>query len=206
MNQANITIISGSMRSESQSSKVMNYTKQYLSKNQPHAQINEIDLGKNPLPLWDESVWQNTPDWQEILHPLRETITKSDCFIIISPEYGGMASPALKNFFLFWNKHQMGNKAALIIGVSATRAGSYPVSELRSSSYKNTGLCYIPEHVIITKVQDVLNNFDEAQSKDDTYIQARLNYGVDILLEYSKALKHVRDSGVPDYENFTFGM
>jgi NAD(P)H-dependent FMN reductase len=184
----------------------MRYTQQYLAKNHSHAQINEIDLGKDPLPMWNESVWQNTPDWQEILHPLRETITKSDAYIIITPEYSGMVSPALKNFFLFWNKNQMGNKPALIIGVSATRGGSYPVSELRSSSYKNTGLCYIPEHVIVAKAEGILNTFDETESKDDSYIQARLHYGVDMLLEYSKALRHVRDSGVPDYENFAFGM
>ena len=42
----------------------------------------------------------------------------------------------------------MAHKPGLIVTVSAGLGGSYPVTELRISSHKNTRLCYIPDHVL----------------------------------------------------------
>jgi hypothetical protein len=38
----------------------------------------------------------------------------------------------------------------LIIAVSGgAGGGAYPVAELRMSSYKNSRICYLPEHLIV---------------------------------------------------------
>jgi hypothetical protein len=81
------------------------------------------------------------------------------------------------------------------------------VAELRMSSYKNSRLCYIPEHVIIRDVETVLN--EEASNNDeraDPYIRERLQWALNILQEYGKALKGVRDSGVTETDKFANGM
>ena len=73
----------------------------------------------------------------------------------MTPEWNGMATPAIKNFFLYFSSSVLFHKPALIVTVSAGHGGAYPVIELRSSGYKNTKLCYIPEHVIIREAANV---------------------------------------------------
>ena len=75
--------------------------------------------------------------------------------------------------------------------------GAYPVSELRSSSYKNTKICWIPEHVIIRKVKEFYPESDER-------LNSRMDYSCKMLIEYSKALRTVRDAA--DLKTFKNGM
>jgi hypothetical protein len=81
------------------------------------------------------------------------------------------------------------------------------VAELRMSSYKNSRICYIPEHVIIRHVEEVLND-DPANNneKSDTYYRARLQWTLGILKEYGVALRHVRESGATQTDKFKNGM
>ena len=67
------------------------------------------------------------------------------------PEYGGMATPNSKTFLVF-NNGELFHKPGLIISVSSGTGGAYPISELRSSSYKNSHIMWIPEHIIIRNV------------------------------------------------------
>jgi predicted RNase H-like nuclease (RuvC/YqgF family) len=83
--------------------------------------------------------------------------------------------------------------------------GAYPIAELRMSSYKNSRVCYIPEHVIVRQVEHVLNTPDSI-SVDDTRIRDRLAYAVKVLEEYAKALQSIRHSGVIDFATYPNGM
>jgi hypothetical protein len=76
---------------------------------------------------------------------------------------------------------------------------------LRISSYKNNRLVYIPEHVIIRNVEEMLHG-DAPQNDRDEATRSRIRYGVKVLGEYAKALSLVRESGVVDHKNFPFGM
>ena len=80
-----------------------------------------------------------------MLSPISNKLASSDAFIVISPEWHGMAPAGLKNFFLMWGKGELAHKPALIITVSSGDGGSYPVAELRMSSYKNNRICFLPE-------------------------------------------------------------
>jgi len=171
----------------------------------PNSSCHVLDLGKTPLPFWDEKIRQDNPEILGIWNPVSENLASSDAIVVISPEWGGMVPAALKNFFLFASDGCLYHKPGLIVGVSASRNGAYPVAELRVSSYKNTHIHYISEHVIIRQVGEVLNE-DKPQSKEDSYIRNRLDYGLAVLAEYAKALKQVRDSGVLKREEFPFGM
>lgn len=127
--------------------------------------------------------------------------------MIITPEWHGQVPAGLKNFFLLFGKAELGHKPALIVSISSGVGGSYPVAELRMSSYKNNRLCYIPDHVIIRDVESILNE-DESKNDEhsDSYIRERLQWTLNILKEYATALKLVRDSGATKTEKFNNGM
>ncbi|HEB81903.1 MAG TPA: NADPH-dependent oxidoreductase, partial [Gammaproteobacteria bacterium] len=62
-----ITIISGSHRNPSQSEKVARYIENSL-----HSQFDDIEaqvysLADNPLPMWDQRVWEDDEEWNATL-------------------------------------------------------------------------------------------------------------------------------------------
>lgn len=208
------TIIIGSSRQDSQSGKVGKYVEHVLKKFPETMTIDIIDLKGHPLPFWDECMWTQQPAELyepriQIWKPMQEKLKNSDGIIVISPERSGTVPGELKNLFLYMSPDIVGNKPALLIGVSDSRGGAYPIAELRMSSYKNTQICYIPQHVIVRNVKEVLNSLvvDEAvDSKEDSYIKNRITYSLLMLEQYSKALKLVRKSNVMDLENYKNGM
>ncbi len=198
-----IVIVAGSHRENSESERVARFVEQQLPA--LGAQGSIVSLAGNPLPLWDESVWSGDEKWKDLWSPISTTLRESEALVVVAPEWAGMVPPALKNFFLLCSTREVGHKPALIVSVSSGVGGSYPVAELRVSSYKNNRLVYIPEHVIIRNVGECLHG-EESSSDRDRDIRKRLNHGLGILLEYGKALAQVRASGVVDYKEFPFGM
>jgi azobenzene reductase len=202
-----ITIVVGSHRPISNSAKIGSLVSQILMEQNQEVAIETIDLGKTPLPIWDEKVWESTPEWTDILKPYRDILTKTDGLVIISPEYCGMASPALKNFFLFWTGDVLAHKPAMIVGVTSTEhGGSYPISELRSSSYKNSRILYIPDHVIIRSADEFPIKVDEIMDQKQLRELSRLQHGTKILLVYSNALKPMRAKTDFQFKEFGNGM
>jgi NAD(P)H-dependent FMN reductase len=113
--------------------------------------------------------------------------------------------PLLKNFFLLCSHGELSHKPGLIVGVTSGRSGSYPVAELRMSSYKNTKICYMPEHLIIRNVEQVLNS-PEASSTDDAETRKRLDYSLELLGHYARALKPIRNEEIVAKSPYPFGM
>ena len=200
-----IGIIIGSHRSKSQSGKVARFVKTILTEGATAASVFTLDLAEKKLPLWDEGVWSGDPEWKKIWDPIAGELKACDGFVVISPEYHGMVPSALKNFFLLAGKDELGHKPGLIVAVSSGRGGSYPVTELRTSSYKNSRLNWIPEHMIVRNSEQVLNA-PQAVGEDDQFARERLQYCLKLLIEYSKALKLVRASGVVDFKTHPNGM
>lgn len=202
-----ITLVSGSHRDPSQSMKVAKFIKKALKQNQLFDEAEIFSLAGNPLPLWDQGIWEGDAKWGEILDPLREMLKFSDAFVIIAPEWHGQVPAGLKNFFLMCSKQEVGHKPALIVTVSSGDGGAYPVAELRMSSYKNNRICYIPEQIIVRNVESVLNENPEDNNPDtDSYFRERINWALGILREYAIALKQVRDCGVTETDKFGNGM
>jgi NAD(P)H-dependent FMN reductase len=198
-------IVSGSHRPQSQSGKVARYVSGQLSTLDASYSTYLLELGKNPLPLWEEGIWNKDPKMLGLWKPVSEAISACDAIVVIAPEWSGMVPAALKNFFLFASDGCLYHKPGLIVGVSASRNGAYPVAELRTSSYKNSHIQYISEHVIVRNVNEVLNEADPA-SEEDSSLRKRFDYSLRILAEYAKALKTVRASGVLNRKDFPFGM
>ena len=167
-----ISIISGSHRNPSQSEKVARYLEKTLSNDFDDIVPWVYALADNPLPLWDQTLWEDNEEWNQRLAPIKQQLTESDGFIIISPEWHGQVPAGLKNFFLMFNRFEMGHKPALIVTVSSADGGAYPVAELRMSSYKNNRLCYIPEQLVLRNIEKILNEKAEDNNADaDSYFR-----------------------------------
>ena len=198
-----IGIISGSHRHSSQSLRIANWIKDRLGTLGTETYL--FSLSGNPLPLWDEGVWAEEERWQKVWGPVSAELKTCDGFVVVSPEWSGMVPAGLKNFFLLCGHGELAHKPGMIVAVSSGVGGSYPVAELRESSYKNTRFCYIPDHVIVRSAEHMFVG-DEPASDHDRSIRERTVYSLRVLLEYAKALRLVRDSGVLDFKTFPNGM
>ncbi len=201
-----ISIIAGSHRKQSESNKVAKYIEQTF-KNNHSLNTFLFSLSNNPLPLFDEDFFNpENAKWLELWSPVAKEFQSSDAFVVVTPEWHGMVPAGLKNLLLLGSPKEFGHKPALITSVSAgTGGGSYPVVELRTSGYKNNRICFLPEHLIIRDCANVLNS-EKPTTQADEIIRSRINFATNLLVEYGKALRQVRESNVIDYKNFPFGM
>lgn len=199
------TIVSGSHRENSQSEKVGRFIERTLQEAGQDASV--YSLANNPLPLWEEKIWSGDEKWKALLTPVSEQLAASDGFVIIAPEWHGQVPPGLKNFFMMWGNGELAHKPALIVTVSSSDGGAYPVAELRMSSYKNNRICYLPEHIIVRHVESVLNA-DPAQNDADAddYFRRRISWTLDMLTDYAGALQAVREGGKTFNADFSNGM
>ncbi|MFK7829798.1 MAG: NADPH-dependent FMN reductase [Congregibacter sp.] len=204
-----IGIISGSHRNASQSEKVSRYAATQLAKAGLFDDVFVFTLADNPLPLWDEGLWSGDPVWEDAIGSLRDELISCDAFIVVCPEWHGMVPAGLKNLFLlFPGTGELAHKPALIVTVSGgAGGGAYPIAELRMSSYKNSRIAYLPEHLI---VRDAGSVFNEDEKNNDpskqTYLHERLMYCLEMLREYSLAFRQIRASGKTSLEKYPNGM
>ena len=127
--------------------------------------------------------------------------------MVVSPEWHGQAPAGLKNFFLLFNRFELGHKPALIVTVSNGDGGAYPVAELRMSSYKNNRICYIPEQVIVRHVEKVLNDNAADNIPDaDAYFRERIDWALGMLQGYAVAMKGMRETTQIHHDKFGNGM
>ena len=190
-----ISIISGSNRVNSQSLRV---SKIYLQKlKTKNVGIDLINLAKEKLPFWEEDFDENISLNKKLFKKVSLTLSKADGFIFVVPEWGGMVPPQVKNLFLLTSNNELSHKPGLIVSVSESLGGAYPVAELRSFSYKNTKICWIPDHVIVRRAK-------EFSPKKEPRLNSRMDYSCKMLIEYSKALKSVRKAS--DLKTFKNGM
>lgn len=197
-----IAIISGSTRARSQSRRIADHLANRLAALAPATTTDIIDLAALKLPLWDEAMWEKGSQAQARWAPVAERLRACQGFVMISPEWGGMVAPAVKNFLLHCGADDLGHKPGLITAVSSGRGGAYPVAELRMSGYKNTHVLWLPDHVIVRDAEKLDTTADPAAEPT----LARIDYGLKLLVAYAEALVAVRASGVIDHARFRNGM
>ena len=90
-----IEIISGSPRKQSLTRRVAFHLKNLLKSTTPH-DIDIIDVMDWSLPPV-QTVFTSVENTPLEFRPLAERIFKADAFILVTPEYNGSYSPALKN-------------------------------------------------------------------------------------------------------------
>ncbi len=198
-------IICGSHRENSQSVKVAQYLENRIKELYPEAETYLLELATANVPFWDPGVWAGEDKWKTIWSPIAAELQSSDAIIPITPEWSGMATPMLKNFFLLASGRELGHKPGLIVSVSSGRGGAYPVSELRTSSYKNNQICFIPEHLVLRFITDRLNE-TEAVDESDAITRERIDFALNMLHTYAEAFKGIRKQEHIYNDKFKFGM
>tara|TARA_B100000446_G_scaffold179552_1_gene194691 strand:+ start:1961 stop:2635 length:675 start_codon:yes stop_codon:yes gene_type:complete len=193
-------IVVGSQQAQSQSAKLAAAMSERLGADHT---CDIVDLGKRPLPFLD---FKPTDADQQHLAQLAQTLNDSDALVVIAPEWHGMAPAALKNFFLHFSGGQLAHKPALLVAVSSGDGGAYPIAELRSSSYKNSRICYLPEHLIVRHVESVFNLDDSKNDeRSQSYLSERLDYALSVLTVYAENFQSIR-SALPDASAYPNGM
>ncbi|HVX50356.1 MAG TPA: NAD(P)H-dependent oxidoreductase [Chitinophagaceae bacterium] len=94
----NIEIISGSPRSASVTHRVVLFLEKYLLEKTGHF-VNIIDVRHWELPPMQQEVYTQPGKAPGILKSLAERMLRADAFILVSPEYNGSYTAALKNLF-----------------------------------------------------------------------------------------------------------
>ena len=200
-----ISIVAGSHRHESESGRVARYIEAVLQRiGADRTWV--LSLSGNPLPLWDEGVWEDDPKWAALWNPIAAELASSDGLVVVcagvvgdGPGRAEELLPALRR------RTSWRTSPGMIVAVSASMGGAYPIVELRTSSYKNTRLCYIPDHVIVRNVGRMLKG-DQPADEHDASLRARIEYSLGVLLQYAKALRAVRASDAIDLKRFPYGM
>ena len=90
-----IEIISGSPRLNSVTHRVSIYLKNWLKENTEH-EVDIIDMKEWNVPPV-QSVWSSIEKVPAEFKQLAEKVFNADAFILVSPEYNGSYSPAMKN-------------------------------------------------------------------------------------------------------------
>lgn len=192
-----VAIISGSHTAGSQSARVADYLRGRLMTLAlgGDVQVGLHDLGTDPLPLWH-------PGTSDLTAQQATMYSGADAYILVSPEYHGMASPAIKNWFLWVSQAWLEHKPALLVGVSGGQGGVYPVMELRAHTSKNFRLCYLPDHLVIQRVQHQLPvEGDIAQP-----LCERIDYCLRLLAVYANGLGQIRSELPERPKTCNFGM
>lgn len=192
-----IAIISGSHRPEGESGRIADFLSTRIKDLKSGAETYVLKLTHDMLPLWDESMWGKEGKAKEAFKPIAKELKECDAAIVIAPEYNGTAPAALKNFFHYTGGQVLGHKAGLLVGVSGSINGAYPVAEMRAHSYKNCKLCYMPDHLIVRHASEVLkDDVNDNFKEDDAYMRERIDYTLNVFFEYAEALNKVRESEV----------
>lgn len=188
-------IISASQRQDSQSSRIAGL----LNNRYFDGAADLLDLASKPLPEWDGTGFD-----REDINAVKQRVAAADALVLIVPEWNGMAPSAIKNFFLWCNVNELAHKPALLVAVSAGTGGAYVINEMRTSSYKNSRLLYLPEHLLYRDVENLW--VADSPTKSDSYLSERTQYAVDLLNAYAKAMVPVRKQALDTMGAFTNGM
>lgn len=185
----NLVILSASQRKGSQSVKVAEYIENLVT---GYEKVTHFELCQFNLPLWDgtpETKLAALSDWPL----LNEQIGQADALIMITPEWGGMASPLLKNLLLMCSGQDTAHKPVLLVAISGGVSGAYPIAELRMNAFKNNKLVPIPDHLIIRGIGEVLNTNNNSELSDkDNHLRHRIGYSLHVLYNYSESLRTLR--------------
>jgi NAD(P)H-dependent FMN reductase len=186
----NISIISASHRTNSQSKRISDLIYNNLLKMNSSLTMFSLDLADSSLPLWSPEKKKGKGVWGNNWNLISDNLKKSDGFVLVVPEYGGMATPAAKNIFLLCGNGEFSHKPGLIVSVSSGNGGAYPIAELRMSSYKNTHIMWIPENIIIRNVEEFNPGFHGNNIPE--WLDGRIDYVLKLLLAYASNMKPLR--------------
>lgn len=189
MTKTTIGIIVGSIREKAESARMAEKIETVIQMRYSDVVLDIFSLRELDLPLWTEEKWQEKSDIKSLWQPVSDRLKACDGFVVIVPEWAGMAPPHLKNFLLMCDGGELAHKPGQLVSVSAGAGGAYPIAELRMSGYKNNFICWLPDHVILRQVRDLFKS--DPPSDRDIRTTERIDYSMNFLVEMAQAMKPV---------------
>ena len=165
----NIEIISGSPRSNSITHRVVLYLKKYLSKTTEH-NIGVIDVRDWKINVLQQEVFRSIETSPAVLQPLAKRMFEADAFILVTPEYNGSYTPALKNLFDHFPK-QSRKPFGIVTASPGALGGMRAALQLQTLVYALFGIG--SPHMLITPLID--KKFDEHGNLTDALFQKNID-------------------------------
>lgn len=201
-----IGVINGSPRVDSNSEKIAKHFESTIKAKNLADEVEMFSLKNNPIDFWVQDLWDPNSAASKNWKPWAERLERCTSFVVITPEYGGMATAGLKNLFTICGGKLLAHKPAMIVAVSSGEGGSYAHAELRMSSFKNNRICYIPDHMVIKRADELFKDKTAKTGSEDEHIRKRIFHSLKSLKRYDEALQVVRKNDDFDYKEFPFGM
>ena len=95
----NISVIVASHRENSQSKRIAEIIESKLKIFDNLITTALIDLASSNLPFWSPEKKKGKGVWSDTWKNVSNTLANSSGFVLVVPEYGGMATPQAKNLF-----------------------------------------------------------------------------------------------------------
>jgi NAD(P)H-dependent FMN reductase len=167
----NIQIISGSPRENSLTNRVALFLQKYLASHTAH-DVNIIDVKDYQLPLLQED-WTSVENAPEQYRELAKNMFEADAFILVSPEYNGSYSPAMKNLLDQFPKQN--RKTFGIVTASPGAMGGIRASQ-QMQLLVGALFGILAPNMLITPMVD--KKFDESGNLVDPGFQKSINHFV----------------------------
>ncbi len=188
----NIAIIYGSVRSDRQGVRSVNFFLKKLSERGVDTEF--IDPIKFPLPLLDKMYKEYNPEKAPVnMRKISEILTKADGFLIITGEYNHSIPSALKNLLDHFQGEYFFKPSAIVSYSAGNYAGVRSAVHLRAI-LGELGTPSISSMFPIAQIQKAFDN--DGNALNDIY-EKRSKRFLDELIWYTQALKKAREKGVP---------
>ena len=172
----NIEIVSGSPRKASVTYRLALFLKKYFKENTSH-NVDIIDVRDWNISTLQEVVYASVDNTPDNFKPLAKRMFDANAFIIVTPEYNGSYTPAMKNLFDHFPK-QMHKTFGIVTASTGSLGGIRASQQLQLLTLALFG---IPSpYMLITPNVD--KKFDEAANLvDQTFYNSIHNFASEFL-------------------------
>lgn len=187
MNNINILIISGSVRSGRQSHKVsVELEKRFIAAGFANTSI--LDIAEYNFPVAEER-FGKTKQNIEGIDQTQQQLQKADAMVFVSPEYHGSFSGALKNFLdYFWKEFE--RKPIGVASVSTGRFGGINASTEMQQLVLSLGAFPMPIKLIVPSVHTA---FSEDGVLKEEFLQKNFAKFVDEFTWFATAITNKKN-------------
>ncbi len=165
----NIEIISGSPRVNSITHRVVLFLEKHLSKIIEH-NINVIDVRDWEIDVLQQEIFRSVETAPVEFKPLAKRMFDADAFILVTPEYNGSYTPALKSLFDHFPK-QSRKTFGIVTASPGALGGMRAALQLQTLIYALFGIG--SPHMLITPT--VEKKFDENGNLTDASFQKNID-------------------------------
>jgi NAD(P)H-dependent FMN reductase len=177
MNTLNILGIAGSMRKDSNGTKILKIALDLASKYK--AQTSLLELRKTNMPLYNPDLSiQSDIDMQKVT----DQVNRADAFILVSPDYHGSMSGSMKNFLDYYWEEFAGKTFGYIC--TSHEKGLTVMDQMRTAVRQ----CYgwsLPYGISVNGSED----FNEEREVINNLLNKRLKMLARDLVVYSKLIR-----------------